>query len=310
MIGRKHVPFLLSLFPFLAATAEGSILPRENDQPRQRHCHVSIAAIFQNEAPYLQEWIEYHKLIGVKHFYLYNNLSVDNFEEVLQPYVESGEVELFDIPVKLNDVKLQSKWQIAAYDHALKLSRDQAKWLACIDIDEFIVLKKADNLYKFLRNYENAGGPTIHWVMFGTSGVYDLLPGELLIEKLTWRFPLEWKENRMVKSIVRPKYTERCLDVHTFKYAGTIFAVYPNQQKFNHTPPYKIPPVDEICLHHYWYRTEKFFYETKLPRRKVWAEKRTTADFQEEMKLSNSIEDKSMLRFVAPLKKRLKECHR
>lgn len=301
----KFIFYLIILIFF--APLEGSIFPRENNHSHKRQCDVSIAAIFQNEGPYLKEWIEYHKLIGVKHFYLYNNLSQDSFEEILQPYVEKGEVELFDIPVKLSDVTLYLKWQIAAYDHALMLSREKSKWLACIDIDEFICPIKANNLGQFLQNYEYAGGLTINWVMFGTSGVYDLLPGELAIDKLTRRFPLEWKENRMVKSIVRPKYTERCLDAHTFKYAGSIFAVYPNHQRFSHTPPYTIPPVDEIRLHHYWYRTEKFFYETKLPRRKVWAEKRTLEEFNEEMKLSNSVQDHAMERFVAPLKKRMQK---
>ena len=43
--------------------------------------NVSACAIFQNEAPYLKEWIEYHRLIGVEHFYLYNNGSTDNYDE-------------------------------------------------------------------------------------------------------------------------------------------------------------------------------------------------------------------------------------
>ena len=49
---------------------------------------VAIAAIFKNEAPYLREWVEYHKMIGVEHFWLYNDNSSDNFEEILEPYIE------------------------------------------------------------------------------------------------------------------------------------------------------------------------------------------------------------------------------
>ena len=34
---------------------------------------LSICAIFKNEANYLKEWIEYHRMVGVEHFYLYNS---------------------------------------------------------------------------------------------------------------------------------------------------------------------------------------------------------------------------------------------
>ena len=61
---------------------------------------LSIGAIFQNEAPYLKEWIEFHKLVGVEHFYLFNNCSTDDYLAILQPYIESGEVDLFQWPTR------------------------------------------------------------------------------------------------------------------------------------------------------------------------------------------------------------------
>jgi hypothetical protein len=35
--------------------------------------YLSICAIFRHEAPYLREWIEFHKLIGAERFFLYDN---------------------------------------------------------------------------------------------------------------------------------------------------------------------------------------------------------------------------------------------
>lgn len=53
--------------------------------------------MFQNEAPWLKEWITYHhKVLGVDHFYLYNNDSTDDFMKILQPYIDNGIVELID----------------------------------------------------------------------------------------------------------------------------------------------------------------------------------------------------------------------
>jgi len=58
---------------------------------------VSIVSIFRDESKYLKEWIEFHLLVGVDKFYLVNNNSIDNFNEVLSPYILSGVVELFNI---------------------------------------------------------------------------------------------------------------------------------------------------------------------------------------------------------------------
>ena len=43
---------------------------------------------FKNEAPYLREWIEFNHIVGVDHFFLYNNNSEDNYEEIIEPYVK------------------------------------------------------------------------------------------------------------------------------------------------------------------------------------------------------------------------------
>ncbi|GMO23401.1 MAG: hypothetical protein Ta2B_02600 [Termitinemataceae bacterium] len=39
---------------------------------------LSIVAIVKNEASYIKEWIEYHRLVGVDRFYIYDDNSTDN----------------------------------------------------------------------------------------------------------------------------------------------------------------------------------------------------------------------------------------
>ena len=39
--------------------------------------YLAICAVYRNEAPYLREWIEFHRLVGVERFFLYNNRSTD-----------------------------------------------------------------------------------------------------------------------------------------------------------------------------------------------------------------------------------------
>ena len=43
---------------------------------QQKKYTVAVCAIFKNESVFLKEWLEYHLLIGVEHFYLYNNMPI------------------------------------------------------------------------------------------------------------------------------------------------------------------------------------------------------------------------------------------
>ena len=50
-----------------------NIVSHEYKNPKKFKYSVSIVAIAKNEGIYFKEWIEYHKLIGIEHFYIYNN---------------------------------------------------------------------------------------------------------------------------------------------------------------------------------------------------------------------------------------------
>ena len=58
---------------------------------------MTIACISKNEGPYLKEWIEYHKMLGVDRIFFYDNESSDNTQDVLSTYIDSGYVEYHEI---------------------------------------------------------------------------------------------------------------------------------------------------------------------------------------------------------------------
>ena len=93
--------------------------------------HLAICAIFRNEAPYLQEWIEFHRLAGIEKFHLYQNRSDDNFETVLRPYIDEGLVELIDWP-------REPPCQMEAYADFISRHSGEPWWVAFIDCDEFL----------------------------------------------------------------------------------------------------------------------------------------------------------------------------
>lgn len=139
---------------------------------------VSICAIFKNEALYLKEWIEYHKIVGVEHFYLYNNNSEDNYEEILKPYIADGSVTFTQWP--------QNQAQMQCYHNAIERFAPETEWLSFIDIDEFIVPNITDNIYDFLKPFQKNRPVVIaYWRMFGTSGKISRDTNNLVTEDLT-----------------------------------------------------------------------------------------------------------------------------
>lgn len=124
--------------------------------------NVSICAIFMNEAEYLKEWIEFHRIVGVEHFYLYNNRSSDNYLEILSPYIEKGLVTLKDWP------KPQS--QMSAYQDFIDNHSHETQWVGFIDLDELVVPNETDTIGEFLKGFINRPVVIIYWKCFGTSG--------------------------------------------------------------------------------------------------------------------------------------------
>ena len=127
---------------------------------------LAVVAIFKDEGRYLKEWLDYHLLAGVEHFYLYNNDSTDDYAEVLAPYVEKNLVTLTDWPGKL--------MMYPAYNDAIEKHRFECRYMAFIDLDEFIFPKSnrpvVEVIDEILSHDSNAAALGINWQCFGSNG--------------------------------------------------------------------------------------------------------------------------------------------
>lgn len=268
---------------------------------------VALCAMFQDEAVYLKEWIEFHRLIGVSHFYLYNNLSHDDFATVLKPYIDQGIVELFHVPfdstVYKDFAKTHNSVQVVCYNHAINLAKKKNDWLAIIDSDEFICPVKGKDLPTLMKEYDDASALILFWQIYGTSGIWELLPGELMIEKLLMKFPENYGENCLNKSIVKPKYA-KAISPHYCKFEKG-YAVYPTHQRFSSKTQLSSLPIEKIRINHYTFRTESFYYNIKKPRRIVWGYNPTQQEEQAKMILANSTYDPVMLQYVPKLRTKM-----
>lgn len=262
---------------------------------------LAITAIFQNEEAYLKEWIEFHLLVGVQHFYLYNNLSSDNYLDILQPYIDQDIVELIQWPYKAdfhsdNWVSVQSR---GAFMDCVKRSKGKVKWVAFLDTDEFLFPVKETNLVNFLKNYEEFGGVTANWVYFGTSNVEKIAPNELMIEKLY--LTMDTQGNQHIKTIARPECVLIFNNPHFCEYQPGFFQVNSNRIAF--TGPFSLPVVDQIRINHYWARDNHFYKNVKLKRQQI--AKVDITDPEGHMSLFNKEPDYVISKFIPALKEKM-----
>ncbi len=156
-------------------------------QAEKKHT-LSICALFKNESPYLKEWIEYHKLIGVDHFYLYNNGSWDGFKKALQPYIKAKLVTLiqwpdFTGPLMNNDDIWALSTQVAAYENAAKWKAvKETKWLLFLEVDEFLVPCQEGKITDLLKKYDSYPGVILASEHYNASARGVLPPRRLVIE--------------------------------------------------------------------------------------------------------------------------------
>lgn len=269
---------------------------------------LAITAIFQNEAAYLKEWLEFHKLVGVTHFYLYNNFSSDHYVELLSDYIERGEVDLIEWPYGHTNQSI-TKWhevQMKAYQDATERSRGKAKWLAVIDLDEFIVPVMESNLIQFLSDYEDdrIGGVCANWQMYGTSNIAKIPANHLMIEALLLKASPDFPDNRFVKTMVRPERVQKC-GIHNTQYFSKYVTV--NSDKKISMGSRQNLLLDKIRINHYWTRDEDYCFNKKLPRLKnttKWKSEEQLINLQNTL---NQEVDPIMLRFTEELKKLLSD---
>lgn len=129
-------------------------------QPKT-NVEFAICSLFRNQDRYLSEWISYHSCLGIEHFYLYNDASVDNFTCILRPYVRAGLVTLFHTNFRNADGP-----QIKVYDHCLKLAKSKdIRWTAFIDPDEFVFLQ-GQKIRDVFGQFKNFSAVQLSWVHF------------------------------------------------------------------------------------------------------------------------------------------------
>ncbi|MCB1118767.1 MAG: glycosyltransferase family 92 protein [Chlamydiia bacterium] len=249
----------------------------------------------------MQEWIDYHRALGVEHFWLYDEASTDEWQTVLAPYIDANIVEVIDWSQPRKDNWRWNYIQHAAYKDALHRSLHRSEWLALIDIDEFILPLRDATLTRCLKRfYQKASGVYANWRQFGTSGV-TLKPGQSQLFNLTRCSERLHASNSTGKSIVRPK------DVNIEALFSCHFCVLLPGKSYldgDGKPVTRVgddlknwtPHTKNLRINHYFLRDERYFQEVKIP----WKLTRgvTLAELMTYRKEYNLKSDRTIIRFI------------
>jgi hypothetical protein len=125
-----------------------------------------IVCIAKLEHDYIEEFVKYHLALGFKQIFLYDNEDVPTYETLLQSYKN---VRVTHLPFNFYEKPIQ----YTALDHfTTNYLKEPITHVAHIDIDEYIVLKKHDNISDFINEYivGDCQGIGINWRIFGSSG--------------------------------------------------------------------------------------------------------------------------------------------
>ena len=194
--------------------------------------YLSVVCCARNEGPYLREWLEYHRLVGVEHFYFYDNGSTDDTRALLEPYIRAGVVDY-----RLVEGRLM---QTSAYQDALLRARGQTYWLALIDLDEFIVPVQHDTIPDFLQEYEHYHGVAINWVNFDCDGheARPLAHDGLVTANYTRTVADHdrFERDLVYKCIVRPERVAYIMDPHIMYYRRHVLNAMPCSVTENFEP--------------------------------------------------------------------------
>lgn len=270
--------------------------------------NLAVVSIMKNEAPYVKEWLDYHILAGVEHFYIFDNESPDNLKEVLQPYIDDGTVTYIFYPGKAR--------QYEAYNEAIQKYKFFCRYIAFIDADEFIFPQNNKSIVEIvdevLKDKPKAGGLAANIYYFGSNYLEKADYSKGVLERFTRRAPIDWIPKigsdkqfpggtAHVSTITNPRKVKFFGNPHFAKYFEGYSAVNSNGEEvqlFYNNPPL----VDKIVMNHYSVKSKEE-YLTKISRgtadnaRNIYNLKKFEEDDH------NEVLDDSILKYLATRKK-------
>lgn len=263
------------------------------DEWRIRY-EVAASLKFKNVAHYLPEWIEFHLMVGVERFFLYDNNSTDNPREILEPYIRAGVVILHHWP--------EVPAHPGATAHCIEKYGHLCRWIAFLDDDEFLFPVKGGSLKDALKRYEAFPAVAVHWVMFASSG-HRTQPDGLVISNY---LRSQGAPQNTFKSVVNPRLFAAPKSMHYSTYKNRMRSVNERFEPVKNSHGVENPTVDILRINHYWTKSHEDGV-VKMTRGRVdsYTTKRDMDTWAQLDRDFDQTDDTLILRYEEELKQRL-----
>jgi len=267
----------------------------EGRRPHKPKYFLTLATCIKNEARYLDEWLCYYIYQGVEHFYLNNDGSTDETEEILNPYIEQGYVTLYQ------NLRKQGILQQDFYNNIIESKKYEAIWCCFFDADEFVQGDK--KLFDFLKSLDqDISGIELFWKLYGDSYL-DTYDDRFVIQRFVHHRKDDPNSKNYVKSICKLLHTKPSdgVRIHTFDYwkGKIIDATHKDiTQVAGHIRTCGLPlNWNHYWLNHYQFKSkEEYFSKIKKGRATYLAYEEKKNYFIRD--INNAIYDDSMHQYI------------
>ena len=167
---------------------------------------LAIVSMIKNDADIVDEWIEHHAAEGVSKFYLIDDGSEDDIRAVLEPHLESGLVELFEVLMPFTAKERHDPYwrpQVLTVSQVVKTLSRHVEWAALIDTDEYLWAPANMKITDVLQSVpDTVSEVRVLWEMYGSSG--HIAQPRRIRESFVRREECKAGDMPHTKSLVRP----------------------------------------------------------------------------------------------------------
>lgn len=220
---------------------------------------LCVCTMVWNQASAMKEWIVYHAWLGVERWFIYDNNSDDDIENVI------GELNLGGYNVSRTTWPW-IKTQEAGFSHCALRSKEECEWVGFFDVDEFFYLKNNGpphhkNALKSLvlnfSNFSNFSSSSYLNIAEIRTACHNFGPSGLTKEPkrgVVTEYTCRMKYSERHKSIVRPEmlHTSLLNVVHHFELQDGVRSVQMKER--------------EVVINHYKYQVWERFKDKFLRR--------------------------------------------
>ena len=233
-----------------------------------KNIKIALCCIGRLENKYAVEFVEFYNDLGVDKFFIYDNNhdGEEHFEEVLQPYIDKGIVEIVNYRNK-------SFCQVKSYQDCYNKHGNEYDWICFFDFDEYLLLEHANTLKELLsldiyKEYEIIH---VNELIYGDSGNVKYENRPLVDRFITPVMPIDFKktfdfsENCQVKSIIRGGLKSVVWDDTPRTPTNRLKGCDASGKSCQSDSHFVIPYVyTNVCLRHYKTKSLEEYYLTKV----------------------------------------------